>query len=185
MLKEVQLDISIKRTDIHKGVTIKALLDSSTMGIFIDRKTAAKHRFRLQKLERPVRVKNVDEMYNSEGAIMHEVEVNMYYKSYVERMRIDIYNLERTKVILEMPWLVAHNLEINQETGEVKITRCLPLCGRVKIKKKKKKGRRVVALEEEKIIRWAIDNKEDWEREKEIEKNHRKIEEMVPEKFLK
>jgi len=64
-------------------------------------------------LERPVRVKNVDEMYNSEGAIMHEVEVNMYYKSYVERMRIDIYNLERTKVILEMPWLVAHNLEIN------------------------------------------------------------------------
>ena len=141
MLKEVQLDISIKRTDIHKGVTIKALLDSSTMGIFIDRKTAAKHRFRLQKLERPVRVKNVDEMYNSEGAIMHEVEVNMYYKSYVERMRIDIYNLERTKVILEMPWLVAHNLEINQETGEVKITRCLPLCGRVKIKKKKEKGK--------------------------------------------
>jgi len=64
-------------------------------------------------LERPVRVKNVDEMYNSEGAIMHEVEVNMYYKSYVERMRIDIYNLGRTKVILEMPWLVAHNLEIN------------------------------------------------------------------------
>jgi len=64
-------------------------------------------------LERPVRVKNVDEMYNSEGAIMHEVEVNMYYKSYVERMRIDIYNLGRTKVILEMLWLVAHNLEIN------------------------------------------------------------------------
>jgi len=107
------LDIGIKRIDIHKGITIKALLDSSTTRMFIDRKTAAKHRFRLQKLERPVRVKNVDGMYNSEGAIMHKVEVNVYYKSYVERMRIDICNLKRTEVILEMPWLVAHNLEIN------------------------------------------------------------------------
>ena len=53
--------------------------------------------------------------------------------------------------------------------------RCPSLCGKVKIKEKKKKRRRVVTLEEEKIIRWTIDIKED----------HRKIEEMVPEKFLK
>jgi len=44
---------------------IKVLLDSSTMGMFIDRKIAAKYGFRLQKLERPVRVKNVDGTYNS------------------------------------------------------------------------------------------------------------------------
>jgi len=31
---------------------------------------------------------------------MHEVEVNVYYKSYVERMKIDICNLGRTEVIL-------------------------------------------------------------------------------------
>jgi len=31
----------------------------------------------------------------------------------------------------------------------------------------------------------VIDDKEDWGREKEIEENHRKIEEMVPKKFLK
>jgi len=71
--------------------------------------------------------------------------------------------------------------------GEVKITRCLPLCGRVKMKReeKRKRGRRVVTIEEEKIVRWAIDNKENWRREKEIKEDHRKIEEMVPEKFLK
>jgi len=85
MLKEVWLDIGIERTDTHKGITIKALLDSSAIGIFMDRKTAAKHGFRLQKLERLVRVKNVDGTYNSRGAIMHEVEVNVYYKSYVEK----------------------------------------------------------------------------------------------------
>ena len=57
--------------------------------------------------------------------------------------------------------MVAHNPEINWETREVKMTRYLPLCGGVKSKKeeRKKKGKRVVTLEEEKIIRWTIDNK--------------------------
>jgi len=31
----------------------------------------------------------------------------------------------------------------------------------------------------------VIDNKEDWGKEEEIEEDHRKIKEMVPEKFLK
>jgi len=113
MLKEVWLDIGIERTDIHKGITIKALLDSSITGMFIDRKTAAKHEFRLQKLERLVRVKNANRTYNSRGTITYKVEVNVYYKSYVERIRMNICNLERTEIILEMPWLVAYNPEIN------------------------------------------------------------------------
>ena len=179
------LDIGIERMDIHKGITIKVFLNSGTTGMFMDRKTVAKHRFKLQKLKRSVRVKNVDRTYNSGGAIMHKVEVNVYYKSHVKRMRIDICDLGRTEVILGMPQLAAYNLEINWETKEVKITRCLPLCGGVKIKEKKKKERRVIILEEENIVRWAIDNKEDWGREEEIEENHRKIEEMIPEKFLK
>ena len=82
---------------------------------------------------------------------------------------------------------MAHNPEINWKIGEVKITRCLPLCGRVKTKReeKKRRGGRVVTIEEEKIVKWAIDDKEDWGREEEIKENHRKIEEMVLEKFLK
>jgi len=83
--------------------------------------------------------------------------------------------------------LATHNLEINWKTREIKMTKCLPLCSRVKVKEenKKKRGKRIVILEEEKIIRWAIDNKEDWEREEEIKEDHRKIEKMVPRKFLK
>jgi len=100
---------------------------------------------------------------------------------------MDVCELRKTEIILGMPWLVAHNPEINWKTGEVKMTRCLSLCGRVRIKEKerKKKGKRVVTLEKEKIVRWAIDDKEDWGREEEIEKDHRKIKEMVPRKFLK
>ena len=89
---------------------------------------------------------------------------------------------------MEMPWLQVHNPEINWETGEVKMTRCPPLCGRVVLKREEKKTAKrkgVTTLEEERIVRWVIDNKEDWGREKEIEEDHRKIEELVPRKFLR
>jgi len=126
----------------------------------------------------------VDGTNNSGGAITHQVEVNIYYKSHVERMRMDVCNLGKMEVILEMPWLQAYNLEINWETREVKMTRCLSLCSRIN-SRGVEKGKRVATLEEEKIVRWAINNKEDWGREEEIEEDHRKIEELVPRKFLK
>jgi len=103
MLKKVWLNIGIERTDTHKGITIKVLLDSGATGMFMDRKTVVKHGFRLQKLKRLVRVKNIDGTYNSRGAITHEVEVNVYYKSHVERIRIDVCDLGRTEVILGIP----------------------------------------------------------------------------------
>ena len=98
-------------------------------------------------------------------------------------MRIDVCDLGKTEVILGMPQLAVHNPEINQETGEVKMTRYLPLCGGRSPEKKKVK--RVVTLEEEKIIRRTINDKEDWEEEEEIKEDHRKIEKIVPRRFLK
>jgi len=151
--------------------------------MFMNKQTVARHGFKLQKLERPLMVKNVDGTVNSGGAIMHQVECNVFYKGHMERMRMDVCDLGKMEVILGMPWLAAHNPEINWETREVKITRCLPLCGGRS--QKKKKVKRIVTEEEEKIVHWAIDDKEDWGREEEIEEDHRKIEEMVLKKFLK
>ena len=65
------MNIRIEKTDTHEGITIKALLDSRVMEMFMDRKMAAKHGFKLQKLERPTRVKNVDGTHNSGGAIIY------------------------------------------------------------------------------------------------------------------
>jgi len=183
MLREVWLNIGVEKIDMHEGVMIKALLDSGTTGMFMDRQMAARHGFKLQKLERPIAIRNVDGTNNSGGAIMHQVECNVFYKGHVERMRMDVYDLGKTEVILGMPWLAAHNPEINWETKEVKMTRCPPLCGGRS--QKKEKVKRIATKEEEKIVRWVIDNKKDWGREEEIEEDHRKIEEMVPRKFLK
>ena len=96
----------------------------------------------------------MDGTNNSGGAITHQVECNVYYKDYVERIRIDVCDLGKTEVILGMPWLVAHNPEINCKTREVKMIRCPPLCGGRS--QTKEKVKRVVTQEEEKIVIWTI-----------------------------
>jgi len=188
ILREVWMDIGIEKMNMHKGITVKALLDSGAIGMFMDQKMAAKYGFRLQKLERLIMVRNVNGANNSTGTITHQVKVNVYYKGHVERMRMDVCNVGKTDVILGIPWLQVHNPEINWETEEVKMTRCPPLCGRntrLKEKRIRKKVKRVVTLEEEKIVRWTVDNNKDWGKEEEVEADYRKIEEMVLQKFLR
>ena len=88
---------------MHEGVMIKALLDSGAIGMFMDKQTAARHGFKLQKLERPIAIRNVDGTRNSGGAITHQVESNVYYKGHVERIRMDVCDIGKTEVILGMP----------------------------------------------------------------------------------
>jgi len=95
--------------------------------MFMDRQTAARYGFKLQKLERPLTVKNVDGTVNSGGAIMHQVECNVFYKGYMERMWMDVCDLGKTEVILGMPWLVAHNPEINWECHKLHSAISLPI----------------------------------------------------------
>jgi len=188
-LKEVWMKVGLEKIDSHEEVSVKALLDSGAMGMFTNKKFMEKNGFKLEKLDRPVRIRNVDGTRNSGGLVMHEIEMNMYYQGHVERMKLDVCDLGRTEVILGMPWLAAHNPEINWETGEVKITRCLPLCGRNKEKKEKREKHRLERekreVEEEAAIRWIADEKEDWGKEEEMEIDHQKIERMVPSKFHK
>jgi len=73
---------------------------------------------------------------------------------------MDVCNLGKTEVILEMPWLQAYNPEINWETGEVKMMRCPLLCERNLVVKKdikwrKKIGKRIRNVEKA--------NKDEWE----------------------
>jgi len=103
ILREVWLNIGVEKIDTHEGVMIKALLDSGTTGMFIDRQTAARHGFKLHKLERPLIVKNVDGTVNSGGAITHQVECNVFYKGHMERMWMDVCDLGKIEVILGMP----------------------------------------------------------------------------------
>jgi len=90
----------MEKIDMHESIIVKALLDSGTTGMFMDKRMVAKHRFRLQKLERLIAIRNVDRTNNSGEAIIYQVECNVYYKGHVERMRMDVCDLGKTEVIL-------------------------------------------------------------------------------------
>jgi len=65
------LNIGVEKINMHEGITVKALLDNGMTGMFIDKKMIAKYRFKLQKLERPVTVRNVNSTNNSRKAITY------------------------------------------------------------------------------------------------------------------
>jgi len=79
----------------------------------MDTTFAREKRFKMKRLKKPLLVKNVDRTVNAGGAITYQVEYNMFFKEYVKRTKMDMCNLEKMEVILEMPWLVVHNLEID------------------------------------------------------------------------
>ena len=70
-MREIWLKIGVEKIDIHEGIMIKVLLDSGVTGMFMDKQTAARHGFKLQKLERPIAVRNIDGTNNSKEAITY------------------------------------------------------------------------------------------------------------------
>ena len=75
-------------------------------------------------------VRNMDGSLNKEEPIEHTVEVNIYYQGHKERMKIDVIRGQKWTVILGIPWLACHNLEIDWKTGETKMMRCPVKCGK-------------------------------------------------------
>jgi len=118
------MKVELEKLDTHEGTTVKTLLDSGAMGMFIDKEFIKEQGFKMEKLDRLLEVKNIDGMDNNGGRIEYEIECNIYFEDHVERIRIDIYKLERMKVIFGIPWLAIHNPEIDWEKGEVKMMRC-------------------------------------------------------------
>jgi len=63
--------------------------------------------------------------------------------------------LEKTEVILGMLWLVVHNPEIDWEKGEVRMTCCLPICGKRK-QEGKREVKRVEKDEDKEVLRELV-----------------------------
>ena len=151
-LREVWMKVGMEKLDTHEEVTVKALLDSGATGIFIDKDFTEERGFKLEKLDKLVEVKNVNGTDNNGGRIEYKVQCNMYFERHVERIRVDICKLGRMKVILGMPWLAAHNPEINWEKGEVRMTRCSPWCTQNKERKEERKKIRAAELTVEELV---------------------------------
>ena len=99
-LRKVWMNMGIERIDTHGGRIVKALLDSGATKMFMSRNLAKKRRYKLIKLNQLIQVRNIDGTSNSGDAITYKVEVNMFYKGHVERVRMDICELGKTNIIL-------------------------------------------------------------------------------------
>ena len=148
------MKVGLEKLKSHEEIAVKVLLDSEVIGLFIDTKFAKKKEFKLEKLKKPLLVRNVDGMANVREAITYQVKYNMFFKGDVERAQMDVYNLGKTKVILGMPWLAAHNPEIDWEKGEVKMIWCPPIC-RKKMQEMQEK-RQVRKIKKGKIVKKLV-----------------------------
>jgi len=59
-LREIWLNIGLEKIDTYEEVLVKALLNSGAMGLFMSKRLAEKEDFKLEKLKRPLWVRNVD-----------------------------------------------------------------------------------------------------------------------------
>jgi len=158
LLREVWMKVGLEKLENHEGVAVKALLDSRAIDLFMDTTFTKEKGFKMERIKRPLMVKNVDRTINVGGAITHQVKRNMFFKEHVERVRMNVCNLGKTEVILGIPWLAIHNPEIDWEKGEVKITRCLLICGKRK-PEEKREVKRVEKDEDEEVLRKLVPKK--------------------------
>ena len=77
------ITVTLEILQEKKQMNIKALLDSGTTEIFINKKYAKEKGLKLWKLDYPVQVYNTDRTCNLSRAIIYEVTIVMHYKKLV------------------------------------------------------------------------------------------------------
>ena len=65
------MKVELEKLENHKGVAVKALLDSGAIELFMNTTFAKEKGFKIEKLKKPLLVRNVDGTVNTGGAIMH------------------------------------------------------------------------------------------------------------------
>ena len=66
-LREVWLKVGLEKLESHGRIAVKALLDSEATGLFMDTTFAKEKGFKMEKLKKPLLVRNVDGMANVGG----------------------------------------------------------------------------------------------------------------------
>ena len=70
-LREVIVKIRLERIDMQEGITVEVLLDSGATGLVMSSEFARKQGFKLKRLERPMNMRNVDELLNVVATTRH------------------------------------------------------------------------------------------------------------------
>jgi len=80
--------------------SIQALLNSSTISSFINRKFIWMHLINTQKISWPIAVFNVNGTANEASQISKVIDIVLQYKTHSEWMLLTIFNLDKQDLIL-------------------------------------------------------------------------------------
>ena len=64
LLREVWMKVGLEKLENHEGVAVKALLDSGAMGLFMNTTFVREKEFKMERMKKPLMVKNVDRTIN-------------------------------------------------------------------------------------------------------------------------
>ncbi|ESK82853.1 pro-pol protein [Moniliophthora roreri MCA 2997] len=98
-----------------------ALLDSGAEGNFISQVTARKLRLPLIKLEKRVKVLNIDGTLNTLAYVTHMARVTFFIGNRKMTEDLMVSRLGGEQIILGMLWLCHYNPQINWKHGKIEI----------------------------------------------------------------
>jgi predicted aspartyl protease len=120
------VDMEIESTDTAVKRCTQALIDCGATGCFIDIEWAKLNNLPIHPLSKPIPVYNVDGTANDAGMITDIADIILCHKNHLERTQLAVTHLGKQSLILGYNWLHNHNLEINWQTKDVKMS-CCPL----------------------------------------------------------
>uniref|UniRef100_A0A0W0EWE2 Pro-pol protein n=1 Tax=Moniliophthora roreri TaxID=221103 RepID=A0A0W0EWE2_MONRR len=100
-------------------VEMKALIDSGAGGRFICEEEARKLKKPWTKLDKPIKVFNVDGTRNKIGWVTHSIEIDITIGDKLMRKTLLISGLGLEWIILGLPWLQDNNPDIDWITRVV------------------------------------------------------------------
>jgi hypothetical protein len=130
------VDVEIESMDTVVKRCTQALINCSATSYFIDIEWAKLNNIPTRPLTNPIPVYNVDGTANDAGAITDIADVILCYEHHSERTQLAVTRLGKQSLILGYNWLRNHNLEINWQTKDVKMSRCPLQCSTCRVEDK-------------------------------------------------
>jgi hypothetical protein len=130
------VDVEIESTDTMVKRCTQALNDCRATGCFIDIEWAKLNNIPTCPLTKPIPVYNVDGTANDASAITNIADIILRYENHSERTQLAVTCLGKQSLILGYNWLHNHNLEINWQTKDVKMSCCPLQCSTCRVEDK-------------------------------------------------
>ena len=104
-----------------KDVYTRIFIDCGADINCIDIDFAKKHKVNLRKIEKPLKINNMDGLPNDTGAIKHQATFFFKIGTIVHQETFYAMKCRRDNLILGLPWLNKINPKINWGTKHIKI----------------------------------------------------------------